>query len=132
MPAQGLAHEKAAAQVHGQHAVEGGGVLRHGGAGLVADAGIVDQTIEPAEAGQRGLHGGFNGLGLGHVAGQAQVLGAEFGGALRGAGAVQVEQGHGPALGGQGLGAGPADALGGAGDQRHRACGDRRPGGGGL
>ena len=117
----GLAHQEAAAQVHGQHAVEGIGGLLQGGQAGVADARVVDQRIDAAPARLHRVDGRLHIGRLGDVAAQAEVVGAEFGGAGLGGVGTQVQQGHLPAVGREALRRGPADAVGRAGDHGHPA-----------
>ena len=105
--------------MHAQHALKRRHVLLHRGAGLVADAGVVDQRTNARALLRRLcrhlLHRprdvGFGG----HVTGQSKMLRAEFSRAFARRVASEVEQGHAPAIRRQPAGGGPADAVGSAG-----------------
>jgi len=85
------------------------------------DAGIVDQDVEPAEAGG-GLGGQALAFGLfRHVGGDEAGGAAETLGGLLALGDVAARQHHGGAGGGQAAGHAQADAAIAAGDHRHLA-----------
>jgi hypothetical protein len=104
--------------MHSQHAVKGISILVYRAARLVANAGVIDQHVDPSKSGLHCRHGLRDSSVISHVTGQTQMHGTQaVCTGLNGVGA-QVQQCHGIAIACQSLRRSPADAIGSASDYR--------------
>jgi hypothetical protein len=111
-------HEERAAQVGAQHAVplDDRRLVAASGGPATGDAGVVEQHVDSSELVDHPVHGALDGLGVAHIDGEGQPVGAR--GRLGGV-AVEVEHREPQPVVEQPLAARPADAGAAAGHHGH-------------